>query len=91
MTERLRVHIHGRVQGVGFRYATHRQAARLGLSGWVRNASDGSVEAEFEGNNDVLKEMLEWCRQGPGYAVVTRVDEQWESGAPRYEGFHVRG
>ena len=59
MTERLRVHIQGRVQGVGFRYATHRQATRLGLSGWVRNAADGSVEAEFEGDKAVLKELLE--------------------------------
>ncbi|HOF40592.1 MAG TPA: acylphosphatase [Candidatus Hydrogenedentes bacterium] len=90
MTGRLRVHIQGRVQGVGFRYATYRQAVQRGLSGWVRNAVDGSVEAEFEGDSDALQTMLDWCRQGPVFAVVTSVDEQWESGAPLYDGFQIR-
>ncbi len=90
MTGRLRVHIQGRVQGVGFRYATSRHARRMGLSGWVRNAADGSVEAAFEGDSETLRTMLAWCRQGPVFAAVTSVDAQWESGAPLYDGFHIR-
>ena len=91
MNERLHVCIAGRVQGVGFRFATQRQALRLGLSGWVRNRADGCVEAEFEGARQELQQMLEWCRQGPMFASVNQVDAQWESGPSRYEGFHVRG
>ena len=82
MADRLHVLIHGRVQGVGFRYATHRQAALLDLNGWVKNLYDGVVEAEFEGPRDRLDTMLEWCRVGPAYANVTHVDASWESGPP---------
>jgi len=64
---------------------------RLGLAGWVRNCRDGSVEAEFEGNRQELVEMREWCHSGPSFAMVTHLDERWESGPARYEGFHVKG
>jgi len=66
--------VHGRVQGVNFREAMRAQAQRLGVTGWVRNRSDGSVEAMVHGTPDSVERMLEWTRQGPPAARVTRVD-----------------
>jgi len=91
MAERLRVTISGRVQGVGFRYATYREATALGLTGWVRNAYDGGVEAEFEGARAHLEAMLAWCRQGPRYADVRDVHVEWGEGDGRQLGFEIRG
>lgn len=88
---RLHVVIGGRVQGVGFRYSTSRQAQSLGLAGWVRNREDGRVEAEFEGDRAVLEQMLEWCWSGPAFAHVTQVETRWDEGPPRHTGFRVTG
>lgn len=90
MAERLHVLISGRVQGVGFRYATAREAERLGLNGWVRNCPNGRVEAEFEGVRESLERMLAWCNHGPAYAAVDDVTVQWEAGEPRHRSFTVR-
>ncbi|MDX9971870.1 MAG: acylphosphatase [FCB group bacterium] len=79
MNERLHVVIDGRVQGVGFRYSTYRQALTLGLSGWVRNLEDGRVEADFEGPRVALEQMLEWCRRGPSFSKVLRIEETWSA------------
>lgn len=67
----MRVVVRGRVQGVGFRYSTVLEASNLGLTGWVRNRSDGSVEVWFEGRDDAVAEMLDWLARGPGFARVT--------------------
>ena len=91
MAKRLHVVIAGRVQGVGFRYATHRQAAVLGLHGWVRNLSSGRVEAEFEGAENSLEAMLDWCRRGPAFSEVTHVEPTWEVGEPKYVTFRIVG
>ena len=91
MTHRVHVFIQGRVQGVGYRYATYDHATVLGLAGWVRNLPDGRVEAEFEGPKQVLDEMVAWCYVGPRPARVTHVEATWESGEPRYRDFHFRG
>lgn len=69
-----RARIFGRVQGVWFRGWTIEQASRLGLSGWVRNRRDGSVEAVFAGTAEVIETMLERCLEGPPKAVVERID-----------------
>ena len=69
-----RLVVHGRVQGVGFRYATSQEAKRLGLAGWVRNRQDGSVEILIEGNADAIDEMVDWASHGPEAADVTRLD-----------------
>jgi len=90
MGERLHVLISGRVQGVGFRYSTYHEAQALGLTGWVRNVSDGRVEAEFEGPQSSLEQMLSWCRVGPRLAKVTHVDVAWETGEPRHDAFRMR-
>ena len=72
------VMIRGRVQGVGFRYWTTREALRLGLAGWVRNRRDGSVEALFVGPTDVVTEMMARCRKGPESARVEAIEDQPE-------------
>lgn len=76
----------GRVQGVGYRDWTVRQARRLGLSGWARNRKDGSVEIVAEGDDAALEELAEGCRQGPFMARVENVRaEPWAE--PVAEGF----
>lgn len=70
----IRVRISGRVQGVSFRVWTERQASELGLSGWVRNAEDGSVEAVFSGPSAAVDAMLAACRRGPRLAHVESVE-----------------
>ncbi len=92
MTHRLRMLVSGRVQGVGYRWAAAEQARRLGLQGWVRNLPGGSVEAEFEGDRNLLESMRDWCAEGPRFARVDRVAEQWEAGVePRHTGIAIRG
>jgi acylphosphatase len=73
MTIRRRVEVQGRVQGVFFRDSCAREARPRGLSGFVRNRSDGAVEAVFEGDADAVEHMVAWCRHGPPRAVVTAV------------------
>ena len=70
---RIRVFVDGRVQGVGFRANAAREAARQGVSGWIRNLPDGRVEAVYEGPRDAVEEMLAWTRRGPFGARVTDV------------------
>jgi acylphosphatase len=86
---RRRAIIHGRVQGVFFRDTTRREAASRGVSGWVRNRPDGTVEAVFEGDPAAVEAMLAFCREGPRGAQVDRVevlDEKPEG----LSGFEVR-
>lgn len=73
------VFIVGTVQGVGYRYATHKVATDLGLTGWVRNRQDGRVEAVFEGDRPVVEQMIQWCHQGPPAATVTDVSVAYTS------------
>jgi len=65
--------ISGRVQGVGFRYSMVEEAERLGVTGWVRNRRDGTVEAVVDGTPDAVEAMLAWARNGPRGARVTEV------------------
>jgi len=69
------VMIRGRVQGVGYRAWTERQALARGLEGWVRNRRDGSVEAAFSGPDEIVDAMLEACRRGPPSARVDAIDD----------------
>lgn len=73
MKSKVQVIISGRVQGVWFRANTKNKAEQLGITGWVRNTDDGKVEALFEGEDDNIKEMIEWCKHGPTMAKVTDV------------------
>jgi acylphosphatase len=80
---RVRVSISGHVQGVFFRASCAGRAEELALSGWVRNAEGGGVEAVFEGPDASVARMLAWCRVGPPLARVDRVD--WVEEAPTGE------
>lgn len=71
---RVSLRIRGKVQGVFFRESTRREATRLGLTGWVRNRQDGSVEAVAEGESAVLEDFIRWCHQGPPTARVSDVE-----------------
>jgi len=91
MTTR-RIRITGRVQGVGFRYAMRDEAARLGVTGWVRNRRDGSVEALAHGEARALEALIAWARSGPPGALVV---ELLQEPAPDVEvkgcaGFELR-
>ena len=89
MTVARRVVVHGRVQGVFFRETTRRRARRAGVSGWVRNSEDGSVEAWFEGEPDDVEVMLHFAETGPSGAYVDKVDV--EDVEPQdLRGFDVR-
>jgi acylphosphatase len=66
--------VSGRVQGVFFRDTARRRADAAGVTGWVRNRSDGAVEAVFEGDPDRVEEMVEFCRHGPSRAEVAKVE-----------------
>lgn len=84
---RRRVIVSGVVQGVGFRWWTRGEAQRLHLAGWVRNRSDGTVEAEIEGSDAAVETMLACLRHGPRYAEVcdVAVSEIAETGATGFE------
>ena len=86
--KRVRVTVRGRVQGVFFRADARSRAESLGLSGWIRNAADGSVEAVFEGEPERVDSMVEWCRRGPSGASVDEV-EAAEEEPQAARGFRV--
>lgn len=87
--ERIRILVRGRVQGVFFRASTQERAEELGLTGWVRNLADGTVEAVAEGSRDKLDKLVEWCRTGPPKARVTDVDIKSEPRTGEFEGFSI--
>ncbi len=73
-TVRIRVIVEGRVQGVWFRESTRRMAAGTGVAGWVRNLTDGRVEAVFEGMPERVAQAVSWMGRGPVRAVVANID-----------------
>jgi acylphosphatase len=87
---RKRVIVHGRVQGVFFRDATRRLAERHGVAGSVRNTTDGTVEAVFEGSPDAVEKLVAFCQGGPRGAVVERV-EVYEESPEGVSDFRVNG
>jgi len=87
MKKRARLTITGLVQGVSYRAATVEAARRHGLSGWVRNNPNGSVEAVVEGDEDAVKRLIEWCRTGPPLARVEGVAVSWEPFKNEFDDF----
>lgn len=87
----LRAVVHGRVQGVGFRWYVARRAEERGLGGGVRNLPDGSVEVIAEGPHESLEGLLDDLRSGPPRARVERVDELWSEVPGKPRGFGITG
>ncbi|HET8785910.1 MAG TPA: acylphosphatase [Candidatus Limnocylindrales bacterium] len=88
--ERLDATVHGRVQGVGFRYFVVRRAMDLSLSGWVANERDGSVRCVAEGPRTALEALLDSLHEGPAGALVDRVTSHWEMATGGSDTFEVR-
>lgn len=86
---RSRVVINGVVQGVWFRESTRRMASAIGVAGWVRNLSDGGVEAVFEGPAEKVAQAVAWTRHGPERAIVTDVEVS-EEPPEGLTGFEIR-
>jgi acylphosphatase len=82
--------VDGRVQGVFYRASTQTTAQNLGLTGWVRNREDGSVELVAEGPRASLESLLEWCRSGPPRARVELVEPRWAEATGEFLDFAVR-
>jgi acylphosphatase len=91
-TERARAHVRlkGRVQGVGFRYATADEARRHRLQGWVRNLDSGEVEAVFEGPRSEVVDMVRWCEDGPPGAYVRDLKVSWDEPLEQLQQFEIR-
>ena len=87
---RLHAIVHGRVQGVSFRYYTQRRATDLGLVGYVRNVWDGTVEVVAEGARVEVERLLAFLRAGPRAAFVTEVDTRWPAPTGEFHRFEVR-
>lgn len=87
---RATLRIVGRVQGVSYRASAQRQAEALGLSGWVANRPDGSVEAVAEGPRERVEAFVAWCRQGPPGARVDDVAVSWEPARGEFARFEIR-
>jgi len=89
--DKVRAHVivEGRVQGVLFRHTAQETAFRLGLKGWVKNRRDGTVEALFEGDQDKVDEIIQWCHHGPSAARVKNVHVTWERYAGDCDDFSV--
>jgi acylphosphatase len=88
--KRVHVFISGRVQGVFFREYTRRKAEELGVKGWVRNLSDGRVEAVFEGEDEAVDEIVRWCWEGSPYSNVSNVEAREEAYTGEFERFEIR-
>ena len=81
--------VHGRVQGVGFRYHTRIAASQLGLTGYVRNLPDGTVEIIAEGTSQSLNQLVEWAKEGPPAADVKHVDLAYDRANEEFDEFAV--
>lgn len=87
---RAHVIVKGKVQGVYFRGYTQQEALAAGVTGWVRNLPDGSVEAVFEGERDAVERLVAWCHKGSPAARVTDVAVTWEDWRGEFESFTIR-
>jgi acylphosphatase len=86
---RIHAYITGRVQGVFYRAETREQALLLGVTGWVRNLADGRVEVVGEGEEQRVRKLIAWCRQGPPRSRVDQVEELMEDYSGNYDTFSI--
>jgi acylphosphatase len=85
----LNIKVHGKVQGVYFRDSTKMVADQLGVKGWIRNESDGSIYIEAEGDDWILDNFLDWCEEGPERAEAQLV-EKAESEMQNFQNFIIK-
>jgi acylphosphatase len=85
----VRAIVHGRVQGVGFRWFARDAAQGLGLRGTVRNLADGTVEVQAVGERDRLEQLIDRLQRGPGFGYVTDVQSQWADEGPDFSDFRI--
>lgn len=88
---RAQIVVRGIVQGVNYRWFTQRRASDLGLTGFARNAADGSVQITLEGARELIEQLLEALRVGPSAAVVESVQVEWHAPSGEFDRFEVRG
>ena len=84
------VYISGFVQGVGFRVYTRSKARKLGINGWVRNLTDGRVEAVLQGDKEIIHRVLKFLRRGPFFAKVSDIVVDWEEQEETFTEFKKR-
>ena len=87
--KRIHLVIRGQVQGVYFRASAQREARQLGLTGWVRNRPDGAVEIIAEGEEDQVKDLLNWSQRGPSTARVDNIETRWRSYTGEFAEFKI--
>jgi acylphosphatase len=90
MKSRLHATVYGDVQGVFFRAGVQELGNSLGLTGWVRNTSDGNVELVAEGEKEKLQELLQYCNRGPSGAAVERVESEWLEFKGEFKNFSIK-
>ena len=90
MNIRVSITVYGRVQGVAFRHYASQRAKELGVGGWVTNLPDGSVAGMFEGDENAVNILVDWCRQGPPTALVERLDLRQEVFSAEFSDFSIR-
>jgi acylphosphatase len=90
MKKRAHIFISGRVQGVFFRSETLREAKNQCVNGWVRNLPDDTVEAVFEGEEEGVKKLVEFCKRGPPGAKVTDTIVTWEDYSGEFTDFEIK-
>jgi len=89
MRRHLNIKIHGRVQGVFFRHSAKQKAKELGIKGFAQNEPDDTVYIEAEGEEINLKQFLDWCRRGPTFARVEKVESEFKSELQNFNEFVI--
>lgn len=90
MKKNVHITINGKVQGIWFRANTKQKAEQLGITGWVKNIPNGSVEAIFEGEENCIKEMIDWCQHGPPQAKVENIEIKEQSITNGFDEFLIK-
>lgn len=88
--KRIKLIVHGRVQGVFYRANTVEMGKKLGLTGYAKNLEDGTVEVVAEGQENELKELIKFCKEGPEHASVENVDMEFQSVTSEFSEFEIR-
>ncbi len=90
MTKRLTLKIHGLVQGVGYRYVSRNEAKKRRFTGYVCNSDKGMVEIVAEGEEEDLKDFIQWCYNGVGPAMVQKIEQSWSEATGEFSDFEIK-